>query len=338
MQISQSAEEAIDFIPILHKTLKSSDINVKMTCCDAVGWKSQSHFTNHLIASGMDRYIDTFTSHMYSSEPTEPMDSTRPVWLTEAAPGSAFSTVWYANGGSNEGMTWAKKIAVGVVNATLSAYLYWEGLEIEQAKSASHLLDALDGKTVTPSGTYYAFVMWSRFIRPGASRVAVTGAPDSLLTGAFMNPDGSLVVVFTNSGTISQPVTVSLSGFAAGSAAAWVQDNGHNVAPTSVSLSGSSIKVTVPANGVLTVKVTSKSSAGEKAEAIKSVSTIHSVTWKTSFRPTSTHHHYHTSTISQAISVIPTVSNDAVASNEGATCEIYRPHKCRTGEHHPYCH
>jgi glucosylceramidase len=45
---------------------------------------------------------------------------------------------------------------------------------------------------------YYAVAHVSRFVRPGARRVAVTGQDDRLMATALANPDGSLVVVVFN--------------------------------------------------------------------------------------------------------------------------------------------
>jgi glucosylceramidase len=60
---------------------------------------------------------------------------------------------------------------------------------------------------VTPA--YYAFRHYSRFIEPGAFRVALTGSKDAL---AFRNPDGSNVIEVFNSGTSALTTTLSLGG------------------------------------------------------------------------------------------------------------------------------
>jgi len=263
MQISSNAQEAISFIPILSKTVKAAGLNTALTCCDAVGWNMQSTYTTALVKAGSTGYLNVITSHSYSSDATSPLSQTSlPKWNTEGGPSTAFTTTWYSNGGTNEGFTWANKLAVGMVNAQLSAYLFWEGFEIKQTQSASHLVDATDGTNPVPSGIFWAFAMWSRHIRPGAHRVATSGSISNTIIGAFQNTDGSVIVVFTNSGTVAQSARVSFTGFTPGSASAWVTNQGSTFASTTASLSGGAVTVSVPAKGVVTVKLTSGSSGG----------------------------------------------------------------------------
>lgn len=257
MQISSNAQEAISFIPTLHDTVKAAGLSTKITCCDAVGWTTQSTYTTNLVNAGSTQYLGVITSHSYSSDATSPLSQTSlPKWNTEGGPSTAFVTTRYGNGGTNEGFTWANKLAVAMVNAQLSAYLFWEGFEIQQSQSGSHLIDALDRKTATPSGIFWAFAMWSRYIRPGAYKVATSGSISSAIIGAFQNIDGSVVVVFTNSGSSTQSAKVSFSGFSPTSAAAYVTDSGHTFSSTSSGLSDGVITVSVPSKGVVTVKLT----------------------------------------------------------------------------------
>ncbi|KAI8631692.1 carbohydrate-binding module family 1 protein [Xylariaceae sp. FL1651] len=263
MQISSNAQEAISFIPILSSTVKAAGLTTALTCCDAVGWAMQSTYTTALVNAGSTKYLNVITSHSYSADATSTLSQTSlPKWNTEGGPSTAFTTTWYSNGGASEGFTWASKLATAMVNAQLSAYLFWEGFEIKQTQSGSHLVDATDGTNPTPSGIFWAFAMWSRYIRPGAYRVATSGSIGSTIIGAFQNTDGSVVVVFTNSGTSSQSAKVSFSGFTPSSASAWVTNQGSTFATTSASLSGGAVTVSVPARGVVTVKLTSGGSSG----------------------------------------------------------------------------
>jgi O-glycosyl hydrolase len=257
MQISSNAAEAISFIPMLYNTVKSAGLsNVKLTCCDATGWPAQTGYTSALMNANMQQYLGVITSHMYSGDPNSPLATKGlPVWMTEGdAQSMGFVTTWHSSGAVNEGMTWANKIATGIVSANLSAYFFWEGFEEAQTSSASHLIDS-SGSNAEPSGMFWAFVMWSRFIRPGADRVAVSGSPSGVVTAAFKNTDGSVIVVLTNSGSSARTVSVSLSGFTPSSAQAWLQDNSHQVAATTATLSGSSVSVQVTSNGVVTIKL-----------------------------------------------------------------------------------
>ncbi|KAF3908398.1 hypothetical protein ABW21_db0200664 [Orbilia brochopaga] len=250
MQISSNAQEAISFIPTLYNTIQAAGLSTKIACCDAVGWSTQITYTNALVNAGSTQYLGVITSHCYSSDLTSPITSTNlPKWNTEGGPSTAFVRTWYSSGGTNEGYTWANKIAVGIVNAGLSAYLFWEGFELGQQQSGSHLIDT-DGTNPIASGIYYAFAMWSRYIRPGAVRLGTTGSISSVIIGAFKNTDGSIVVVFTNGGTGAQSARVSFNGFTPTTAAAYVTNQGSNFASTSATLSGGAVTVSIPARGV----------------------------------------------------------------------------------------
>lgn len=263
MQISTNAIEAIDFIPVLYDTIQEAGVDVKIACCDALGWNTQSTYTTTFVDAGTIDYLGVITSHAYSYDAKTPLNQTDlPKWNTEAGPSSAFTTTWYSSGADNEGFTWANKIAVAMVNAQLSAYLFWEGFEIQQSQSGAHLVDAIDGINPTPSGIFWAFAMWSRYIRPGAVMLGTSGSLTSVITGAFQNTDGTVVLVFTNSGTTTQSAAVSFSGFSAGSASAWLTSEGNTFATSGATLSGGAVTVSIPAKGVVTVKLTAGSSGG----------------------------------------------------------------------------
>lgn len=256
MQISFNGQEAISFIPTLHKTLQAAGLKTKITCCDAVGWGSTVKYTNALVPAGMEQYLGLITSHTYSGDANSVLNTKLPTWVTESGITKPFDTTWYKNGGPTEGMTWANKIAVGIVNARLSAYLYWEGFELSQLSSDSHLVDTLDGKTATPSSNFWAFAMWSRHIRPGAQRLATSGTIADVITAAVRNTDGSVVLVFTNNGGAAKSASVSFKGYTPKTASAYVTDNSRTFAATQSTISGSAVSVSVPSKGVVTVKLT----------------------------------------------------------------------------------
>ncbi|EED17733.1 conserved hypothetical protein [Talaromyces stipitatus ATCC 10500] len=249
------AAQAASMIPILHSTLEIEGFgHVKMTCCDNIGWNSQKAYTKNLTKAGMDEYLSVITSHMYSSDATTPMDTNLTTWITEAADlTNPWCTTWYSTGSLCEGFTWAVKLAEGIVNAGLSAYLYWEGVEVSQQQAASYLVLS-DGTDVYPSGRLWAMAHWSRYIRPGAHRVATTGTVPNTIIGAFVNTDSSLVTVLTNSGGIAQNVELDLPGASSDNVFAVVTDQSSQMAPLDMNVSNGIVSVSVPAYGVITVK------------------------------------------------------------------------------------
>jgi O-glycosyl hydrolase len=258
MLISNNAQEAISFIPTLRTALDSANLkSVQIACCDATGWPKQTTYTQALMSANMQNYLGVISSHTYSGFPTSPMNTPLRTWITEGCPeGHPFVKTWYSSGGVTEGMTYANYLAQGFVNANLSAWVFWEGFEINEQSSESHLLDT-SGSNVEPSGIFWAFVMWSRWIRPNARRLSLSGSVSGVLTFAAQNTDGAVVVVLTNSGSSSASPSISFTGFSPTGAQAWVTSNSQTAASTNAKLSGSSVSVSVPGHGVVTVRLTS---------------------------------------------------------------------------------
>ncbi|KAI1015461.1 hypothetical protein LB504_010923 [Fusarium proliferatum] len=266
-----TAAQAADVIPLLHSALQSKGLgDIKMTCCDNIGWRSQMDYTAKLAELDVEKYLSVITSHEYSSSPDQPMNTTLPTWMSEgAANDQAFATAWYVNGGFNEGFTWAVKIAQGIVNADLSAYIYWEGVETNNKGSLSHVVDT-DGTKFTVSSILWAIAHWSRYIRPGAHRLSTSGVVQDTIVGAFENVDGSVVMVLTNSGTTAQTVDLGVSGSTFATTQAFTSDAEAQMVDTKVTISDGNVKVTVPAHGVVTVKLTSAKSSKPVSSAVSS--------------------------------------------------------------------
>jgi O-glycosyl hydrolase len=105
--------------------------------------------------------------------------------------------------------------------------------------------------TVTPSGTLRAFVMFSRYIRPNAVRIATSGASTNTSVAAFTNADGTVVVIMLNEGSETQ--SISLGGVSTSSASAYVMDNSvSSPAALPVIHIGGLIEATLPPFSVVT--------------------------------------------------------------------------------------
>ncbi|KAF5704100.1 carbohydrate-binding module family 1 [Fusarium mundagurra] len=349
-----TAEQAADVIPILYNELKSNGLSdIKTTCCDNIGWKSQMEYTEKLAELDVEKYLGVITSHQYSSDPEMPMNTTLPTWMTEgAANDDTFATAWYSNGGSNEGFTWAVKIAQGIVNAELSAYIYWEGLETNNKGSLSHMIDT-DGTNFSISSILWAMAHWSRHIRPGAHRLSTNGIVQDTIVGAFENVDGSVVMVLTNSGTAAQTVDLSVPGGSFSTAQAFTSDAESQIVDTQVTLSNGAVKVTVPVHGVVTVKLTTGKSSASVSTTIPSTSTpaatsenqtsvyqtVSATTLsvvRASTYAQSTAVAVSTKAVSDTASTAPAASTGLSKSLEGSTTKksVHRPQKTHGTAHH----
>jgi len=200
------------------------------------------------------------TSHWYTSQASGPISTSLRVWETEYADlDDAFSTTWHSSGAANEGFTWAGYIFKGVVKANLSAFLHWIGA---QANSNASGLVTITGSgsssKVSASASLWAFAMFSRYIRPDAVRIGTTGAPANTQSSAFKNTDGTIAVVFLNSGSATQ--SVSVGGVSIGSVKAYHMDNSVST-PTALTttLSGGNVVATLPGYSLVTIVISTGS-------------------------------------------------------------------------------
>jgi O-Glycosyl hydrolase len=65
------------------------------------------------------------------------------------------------------------------------------------------------------TNAYYYIGHFSKFIQPGAKRVAAAASRSQLLTTAFRNPDGKLVVIVMNQSDKKTPYHLWINGKAA---------------------------------------------------------------------------------------------------------------------------
>lgn len=207
-----SPAQAADFAAVLGPTLRASGLRTRIACCDTVGWADLPDYAHAILADpAARRAITLFTSHGYSSAPTSAVDTGgRHVWQSEWSNGrGAFNTAW-DDGSPQSGFTWAQHVLDGLTKANLNAFLYWWG--ISTSTNSNGALVRLDGTTLIPSKRYYALTNFSRFIRPGATRVGASSQDKALQVAAFRNPDGTVVVVALNTATTDSSLTYRLRG------------------------------------------------------------------------------------------------------------------------------
>ena len=97
---------------------------------------------------------------------------------------------------------------------------------LDQAGGPNHVGNFCDAPVIVDTETgavtyqsiYYYIGQFSRFVRPGAHRIESRGGPAALESVAFVNPDGSLVVVVLNKG--AKPVSFRLADGSASRACA----------------------------------------------------------------------------------------------------------------------
>ncbi|HEX9337662.1 MAG TPA: glycoside hydrolase family 30 beta sandwich domain-containing protein, partial [Pseudonocardiaceae bacterium] len=198
-----------------------------------------------------------FTSHGYSGAPTSPVSAGgRSVWESEwSVNGSTFDTAW-DDGSQSSGLTWAQRVQTGMTQANLSAFLYFWGVS---ATSHDSSLIGLNGSTLTPTKRFSALANYSRFIRPGATRIAANSGSGTVSVSAYRNTDGSVIVVVLNTGTSAAPTsfTVANTGLSSGTVTPFLTNaSSSTAAQTAIPLNGGAFSATVPARSLATYRIT----------------------------------------------------------------------------------
>jgi len=222
--------QAAEVAPVLIDALKEVGLpEVGVSCCEGQGWSYARDLLAEMQEAGaVEGTLKMITTHTYKGTPPgpdRPLSTTLPVWVTEISPimdKLGFTQTWYSKHAENEGLLTAINIHTAIVTGNVSAYIYWIGVEANNfeppmiwAPSRRRNATAPEGTVpYTIGSTYWAPAQFSRFIRPGAIRVDVKqggeSAVDALLTSAYLNKDGSVVVQAINNG--DEELSTSLAG------------------------------------------------------------------------------------------------------------------------------
>ncbi len=247
--------QAADFVKVLGPTLVADHLNTQITCCDAEGWDLAPGFTSAITSDPIaNHYVKVISSHGYTAPPTTPLVSDgKHVWESEWANFDPFDPAW-DDGTAASGFTWAQRIYIGLTQANLSAFLHWWGANTSFTNSG---LLYFNGSTIQPASRLWAFANYSRFIRPGAVRIAATSANSSLETSAFRNINGSITIVVLNTATSDEPVSFALQHMTeAAFAVPYLTNASNNTArQTPLAVRHGTFSAVVPARSLVTYQL-----------------------------------------------------------------------------------
>jgi O-glycosyl hydrolase len=264
--------QAANFVPYLGRALAGQGLSTTVACCDAEGWADSAGFegaqayTQAVLGSPeAARYVGLITGHGYTSAPTFPLTSKRPVWVTEWSTFEKWDPAWDDSTDAS-GLAWANSIYTALTQADVSAFLYWWGTTTYAENGDNEGLIMLGTPTGTTSGSYqasgrlWAFAAFSRFVRPGAVRVNTTSSGPGLDAVAFHEHSGTVLVVINNN-TLTERTTVHLAGGPlSGTARPYLTDgNATGTAQTPISVTGGTFSTTVPARAVVSYVITAGS-------------------------------------------------------------------------------
>ena len=256
-----SAPQTANFMEILGHTLAKSGLAARAECCATIGWNYAQQYAAAIEA---DKAASTatalFTSHGYFVPLDSPLRGwSKPVWETEWAPFDAgpFDAAW-DDGSQLSGFTWAQNIYNGLTAANLDAFLYLWGANTSTTTitGPNTGLVYVKGHTVATSGRLWAFASYSRFIRPGAVRLATTISAMGLEASAFRNTNGSIAAIVLNTARSPQVATFSLHGLDATHLTPYLTDTTHALSPqTPITVTNGAFTATLPPRSLVTYDI-----------------------------------------------------------------------------------
>ena len=252
--------QTANLIDVLGPTMKASGLSTQIECCTSIGWDSAQQYAAAIEADPAAlSYTPLFTSHGYSAPPNSPLAGwSKPVWETEWSTFETWDPAW-DDGTDAAGLTWAQNLYTGLTAANLNAFLYWWGSSPASVSNDNGNLIQINGSTVAASGRLWAFANYSRFVRPGAVRIAATSSNSADDLTAFKNTDGSVAIVALNTAQTADPVTFSLSGTGTANGATvtpyLTSTSSDTAAQATIPVSGGAFTATIPARSLVTYDI-----------------------------------------------------------------------------------
>jgi glucuronoarabinoxylan endo-1,4-beta-xylanase len=224
-----NADQLHAFVPILANTFSRKGVTSKIMLPEMSRWR----FTladKTMRDPATARFVGILAAHPYGMPDgwSSPYAGERPVWQTEHSIGDD----------DDHGMNTALRQAVEIHNfMTRSEANAWH---------AWNLGVIMGGKRL------YTLGNWSKFVRPGYSRIGASDAGDVNVSAYKNASTGQFVIVAVNREG-AQTKTFGLQGFSATSVTPWVTSASLNLAPQpGVPVNGGSFTFTLAASSVTT--------------------------------------------------------------------------------------
>ena len=188
--------QAVQMLRVFGPAVRASGLDLRITCCDATTWTGAGNYTAAIEADPVKQYVDLYTAHQYGVHAASPLPTTLPVWMTEWSSGlPSFFSSWDCNGCANgpDGMYLAQDVVQAFAQGHINAYVFWWA-----AGDAPATLIQTTADATTIAKRFYALAMVSRFVLPGAVRVAAESPDPEVRVAGFRNPSGGRVLVLVN--------------------------------------------------------------------------------------------------------------------------------------------
>jgi glucuronoarabinoxylan endo-1,4-beta-xylanase len=245
---SYTAQEMHDFVPYLYSALQSAGSgSTKIMITEESSWAidlTSTTMADPKVASE----VGIIAAHGYGDGKIKAYRTGRArLWQTEV---SSQSPTY--DGSMTDGMSWAVKIHDYLANANVNAWLWWFLTDLPRQGQGTDNAALTDINGNIPKRAYVSG-QWSKFVRPGWSRIGASYFGPLRIT-AFKNPEGrSFAIVAVNSSARAVRQTFSLRGFSANTITPWITSVDLSLtAQAPVSVSGANFSYTLPGSSVTT--------------------------------------------------------------------------------------
>jgi len=181
--------------------------------------------------------VNTYSAPLLSNS----LNAGKRVWMTEWS-----SAAWPVSTAIADGLILARLVHMDMTAAGVSAFLYWWAWG-----NGNGYLVASNG---TAAKRLYALGQFSRFVRPGWSRVATTASPASnVYLSAYKDAAGfQVAVVVINTGTASASLPLSIDGGKFDTLTQYRTSATENIANVGTVAGGATVTVTLAGSSVTT--------------------------------------------------------------------------------------
>jgi len=243
-----TAQEIHDFVPHLYSALLSVGAgSTKVMIAEESMWAidlTEAAMADPKIAPE----VGIIAAHGYGDAEIRAYHTGRArLWQTEAS--SQSSTY---DGSIADGMNWAVKIHEYLDTANVNAWLWWFLTDMPCQGEGTDNAALTDINGNIPKRAYVSG-QWSKFVRPGWSRIGVSYFGPLRIT-AFKDPkDLSFAIIAVNLSDRAVRQTFSLHGFSASAITPWITSADLSLAAQApVQVSGTSFSYTLPGSSVTT--------------------------------------------------------------------------------------
>jgi glucosylceramidase len=213
-----SAVQEADLAPVLGQDLAAAGLHTKILGFDS-DWSDASYALNLLDSPTASRYLAGTAFHCYEGEPdaqlsVEEAVPAKGIYETECSAYDAYPKF------DSDLVNDTRTLVIDSIRDWSKTVLLWN-LVLNQRFGPTNggCADCIPNVTINSStgvATYnvghYVLGQVSRFVKPGAYRIASTSPAAGLDTVAFQNPDGGVVLLVLNSAGSGQNVTIRWDG------------------------------------------------------------------------------------------------------------------------------